>query len=486
MPKTRMRDIVVIIPGITGSVLQKDGKDIWGLSRQSLWQALSSFGDSFKQLKLNGDDNPEADDLGDGITAKCLFPGAHLIPGLVKIDGYSAIKHSIFDYFEVTVGTNFFEFPYDWRRDNRANARILKKFLDERLNKWRKSPNGAEDGKVIILAHSMGGLLARYYLEVLEGWQECRALITLGTPHRGSVNAFNFLANGFKKPFFDDITEVMRSLPSVYQLMPIYPMLKIGEEKPKRIAQAGIDLPNIDKAKAEDALKFHDEIRDAVNKHRQDVNYLNNKYTLIPVVGTKQDTLQSAILTEDGQIDASLELPFGSDPVLYNGGDGTVPYISAIPIELTSEYRQTYIAERHSSIQNHGQLLDQLCNLIGAMQVRGTQNFENPGIGDVSQKRAAISLDIDDVYLPGEVIEFRATIRDASEDFGKLKARITSVWDEDFSLRADFQKQDGQWVLHLDPNDFPTVGLHRVEVKVHKGNLNGVPTAVHDLFEVIK
>ena len=29
MPKTKLRDLVVILPGITGSFLQKDGKDIW-------------------------------------------------------------------------------------------------------------------------------------------------------------------------------------------------------------------------------------------------------------------------------------------------------------------------------------------------------------------------------------------------------------------------------------------------------------------------
>jgi hypothetical protein len=30
--KTPMRDMVVILPGILGSVLQKDGKDLWAVS----------------------------------------------------------------------------------------------------------------------------------------------------------------------------------------------------------------------------------------------------------------------------------------------------------------------------------------------------------------------------------------------------------------------------------------------------------------------
>jgi len=128
-----------------------------------------------------------------------------LVPGLVKIDGYSGISRLITDHFEVVSGktdderpANFFEFPYDWRRDNRVAARMLKRLIDPQLPQWR-TYSGATDAKVILLAHSMGGLVARYYLEVLEGWQGCKALITFGTPYRGSANALNYLTNGYKK-----------------------------------------------------------------------------------------------------------------------------------------------------------------------------------------------------------------------------------------------------------------------------------------------
>jgi len=201
-----MRDIVVLLPGITGSVLQKDGKDIWAVSGQAAWKTLTSLGSSLQQLML-GDDDPEIDDVGDGVRASRLMPDAHLVPGLVKIDGYSVISRLITSHFEVIRGSvdnvrpaNFFEFPYDWRRDNRVAARLLKQFIDQRLALWR-AYSGAADAKVILLAHSMGGLVARYYLEVLEGWRDCRALITFGTPYRGSAHALNYLANGYKKLF---------------------------------------------------------------------------------------------------------------------------------------------------------------------------------------------------------------------------------------------------------------------------------------------
>ncbi len=114
------------------------------------------------------------DDLGDGIKATSLIQDTHFVPGLVKIDGYTAIARRIQDEFDVTPGTNYFEFPYDWRRDNRVAAHQLERFINQHLPLWRDA-SGAKNAKVILIAHSMGGLVSRYYLEVLGGWQNCRA-----------------------------------------------------------------------------------------------------------------------------------------------------------------------------------------------------------------------------------------------------------------------------------------------------------------------
>src|SRR5215203_833330 len=173
MPKVEMRDMVILLPGIMGSVLQKDGRDLWAISGQAMGAALWSLGGAIEKLKLEEDD-PEVDDLGDGIRATRLMPDAHIVPGLWTIDGYSAVSRYLENYFELKRGSidnetpaNFFEFPYDWRRDNRVAAQQLKEFVDRRLQLWQESRNVA-DAKVILIAHSMGGLVARYYLEVYE------------------------------------------------------------------------------------------------------------------------------------------------------------------------------------------------------------------------------------------------------------------------------------------------------------------------------
>ncbi len=110
-----------------------------------------------------------------------------LFLGLIKIlDGYSKTSESITDNFQVTSGdiyydpedkaANFYRFPYDRRRDNRVNAKILKRLLDIRLKACAKS-SGNSDAKVILLAHSMGGLISRYYLEVLERLERCKGFV---------------------------------------------------------------------------------------------------------------------------------------------------------------------------------------------------------------------------------------------------------------------------------------------------------------------
>ncbi len=482
MAKTKMRDIVVILPGITGSVLQKDGKDIWAISGQAAWAFLKTRGGSSQQLKINHHDDPEVEDWGDGIQATRLVADAHLVPGLVKIDGYTSTAKVITDRFDVIRGNiyedkpaNFFDFPYDWRRDNRANAKILKRLLDLRLKQWREH-TGLKDAKVILLAHSMGGLISRYYLEVLEGWRDCKALFTFGTPYRGSVKAVDFLANGYKKLFLD-LTEVMRTFPSVYQLLPIYKMLKVNNQY-WRIAEAPIELPNIIKARAQDALKFHREIENAVNSHCNDEEY-RKSYKTIPMVGTKQPTLQSTTLIDD-RLEANFELPEWIDSNL-DDGDDTVPYLSAIPLELSDEYRETYIAETHGSIQNHSRVLQELRDRIKGMQVQGLGAVRGPEVSPEAAERSAISLTLDDLYLADEPVEMRARLINFHRNPKGIQAQIQSIVGGD-TQKLDFQqKSEKEWVLtvgDLSP------GLYRLTVQTGSYS-SEAPTPVHDLFEVV-
>jgi len=396
-----MKDVVVLLPGILGSVLQKDGKDVWAFSGGAALRALLSLGGSVKDLELHGDD-PEADDLGDGITATRLMPDLHLIPGLWKIDGYGRISAAIREHFDVLPGANFFEFPYDWRRDNRAAAHRLARQSHDWLRSWRER-SGNDDARLVLIGHSMGGLVARHFLEVLDGWRDTRALVTFGTPYRGSLNALDFLVHGMKKSFgplsLFDLSALVRSFTSVYQLLPIYPCLDPGDGRLVRIAETS-GIPNVDSARAADALAFHRDIESGVTAHREDPAYVERGYEIHPVVGTFQPTRQSA--RRVGQRVELLTEYEGED----QDGDGTVPRVSATPIELSDDPREMYASERHSTLQNRDQVLVHLMGVLSRGEL------------DLGRYRALlqprIALDVDDLYATDEPVTLGVRCEDPS------------------------------------------------------------------------
>ena len=177
-------------------------------------------------------------------------------------------------------GQNWFDFPYDWRRDNRVAARHLAERAPAWLRAWRKR-SGNKDAKLVLVGHSMGGLVARHYLEVLGGWRDARTLVTFGTPYRGSLNALDFLCNGFKKgigPLGLDLTRLLRSLTSVYQLLPRYPVVDTGSGTLARVAETS-GLPGVDPVRAAAALSFHHDIDAAIE------NRPPSSYAIHPIVG---------------------------------------------------------------------------------------------------------------------------------------------------------------------------------------------------------
>ena len=166
-------------------------------------------------------------------------------------------------------GQNFRTFPYDWRRDNRISAKRLES--ERHLAGWThwRARSGNADAKLVLIG-ALDGRPGRALLHrsASGGWQDTRALITFGTPYRGSLNAVGFLANGMKKgigPFGLDLSPLLRSFTSVYQLLPIYPCVSVGGAALQRVADAAAagTLPHVDAQRAQAARAFHQEIQDA-------------------------------------------------------------------------------------------------------------------------------------------------------------------------------------------------------------------------------
>ena len=489
MPKIEMKDMVVLLPGVMGSVLQKNGEDIWNISVEALWRGtreIVSRRSLLEELTLQ-EDYPERDYLDDGIRTTGLIQDARLVPGFFKVDGYSYIRNQLIKDFNITPGkvdedkrANFFEFPYDWRRDNRVAARLLKKLIDQKLPRWQEIHPGA---KVILIAHSMGGIVARYYLEHLGGAEHCKALITLGTPYRGSVKILNYLANGFRKRPLPELTEVVRSFTSAYQLLPIYPMVNVAGNW-QRVAEAD-NIPGVVKERAKQGREFLLSLKGT------------GAYQTKPIVGVGQSTLQSATFA-NGKLEVSKDtLPTNpnSQEALSEGyatGDDTVPLLSAIPLELSEQLQDVPLIECHGSLQCNPQIWASVKTALMRLQ-NSISDYQNPKSIQSLLQPAGISLALDDLYLPDEPVQLGAEIvnvepetLNSTANFGGLNAMITPVRvsGEQEEVETEFeQEEDTRYVLTLDPTELAP-GLYRLTVETGKSHAQA-PTSVHDLFQVM-
>ena len=241
----------------------------------------------------------------------------------------------------------------------------------------------------------MGGLVSQYFLEVLGGWKDTRALVSFGTPYRGSLNALGYLANGFSEgigPLKVDLTSTLASFTGVYQLLPAFECVDRGKGKLERIGE--IDgVVGVDPARAKAALGFYEEIKAAAQRNGGDEAYKTNGYETYPIVGLAQPTFQSATVA-GGKV-TLLRSFDGKD----NSGDGTVPRVSATPFAMSGAHREIYVAEQHGSLQNFDPALVNLLGVLTGFEIDLAQFFS---------AAQTLSLDIDDVYGADDVT-LRAT-----------------------------------------------------------------------------
>jgi len=132
-----------------------------------------------------------------------------------------------------------FTFFYDWRQDNVGNAIALGRFIKQahRQVAAARIANGSDTGEPVhfdILAHSMGGLITRYFLrygarDVLsdaeppitwEGAEHISRAILIATPNFGTMVALRELITGVKYPVIKYEQTLLATCVSLYQMLP--------------------------------------------------------------------------------------------------------------------------------------------------------------------------------------------------------------------------------------------------------------------------
>jgi hypothetical protein len=278
---------------------------------------------------------------------------------------------------------NLIVFPYDWRLSNRYTARCLKGVVEPALERWRAQGGPFEDAKLAFVCHSMGGLVARWYLECEGGAELTRKLITLGTPYRGALNALDQLVNGVRQglgPFRVNLTEMVRTLPSVHQLLPAYRCI---ETAGGLVSTIDGNVPELSSALVEDGWDFHARLDKRAGASGA------SGYDVHPIVGFAQPTRTTARIVR-GRVEVLWTID-GTD----EGGDATVPRLSAAPdaIRPDSPLIGGPVAEQHGSLQSNGWVLDAIEGILTAP------------IRHMSPGTRPVGVDVPEVVLSGEPVE---------------------------------------------------------------------------------
>jgi pimeloyl-ACP methyl ester carboxylesterase len=240
---------VVIIPGILGSKLEdtRNGRVVWGklfnLRALTVHESLvqpSNGGYDGVELPIASTDFRED---RDNLVPTTIMDSFAIIPHIAEVKVYRRLLEAlaVCGYRPGAIqscglNANAGVFAYDWRRDIVETAQALAARIRE-----IQANTGRPDTRVDIVAHSMGGLVAEYYLlyggeDVLDrvplpppslaGAANVRRLILLGTPNEGSLEALRDLHVGYRVGLTRVSNLATFTMPALYELLPSRPEIR--------------------------------------------------------------------------------------------------------------------------------------------------------------------------------------------------------------------------------------------------------------------
>lgn len=320
------RKAIIIIPGIMGSELFAGEQIADFEAGTKLWDPSVGIDADDKIRKLVCTSN--------GNSVYNIYAGNQ---NFGAKNTYKRMYNRLWSIFSNTYDVLYF--PYDWRQSCSEAAQNLNSYI-----------NNLNYAQVVLVAHSMGGLVASSYLAMgVSQRNKVEKLITLGTPFFGAPELIHVYRQGLDLGFLpelvvnDDIKSIMPNIKSVYELLPcqkwfdytnkkvfkytkLYTVPGYKDDGETFISQTYNDTKNRLYKKLNNSnstlLSQAESVHMNLFLNGQHItNYVDSYY----IVGTNKETItgiEATVTGETGQLEMVNYLT-------TNEGDGTVPVWSA-------------------------------------------------------------------------------------------------------------------------------------------------------------
>jgi pimeloyl-ACP methyl ester carboxylesterase len=204
---------VIVVPGITASYLD----DHYALPPETIWSVLTK---EYERAALHPDQ----------LQLEAIEPALIRAGQLFEIaykELIEELRHNLRDKEDRPVPV--YPFSYDWRQPLEIAARDLARFVEEVIERTKLMRNYHRDGyaddpKVSLIGHSMGGLVIAHYLDQARQNAKVDRIVSLATPFRGSFEAVLKVTTGTadlgtSAPSSRE-REAARVTPALYHLFP--------------------------------------------------------------------------------------------------------------------------------------------------------------------------------------------------------------------------------------------------------------------------
>ncbi len=365
--------VLIFIPGFKGSYLVDDKKE------ETIW--INGYQALFGRDTLN---TQQTDLRSAGV-----IENVSIIPLLYSYDVYGEFIQFLRSNLDHE--TSLLLFDYDWREDNFAQVQKLDKIIkDLKLR-------GVQE--VTIVAHSMGGLIATYYLRygaqlpetAVENWrgqENIKSLVLLGTPFDGSVLIFSDFIRGAKALFNDALLDATatQSFGSSYQLLPHSTTNILNENLENKNESFFIsevwdkyEVPyGVERAKRLQYLERARSFLTKINQPTAEIMPVENKILFVQGHGYKT---VSKIICRDKEKPHCLfpkdeRTKYEPDSLFCQNGDGVVNMSSAtLPQPYLQKFQTAIVQVEGEHLEMINQ--EEVRNAIAAVIVGGNSNLQS-------------------------------------------------------------------------------------------------------------